>query len=218
MWTMPSVVSIFARWLPSRTSSTISGWSPSAVADLRPARAIGRDEVDPDAGVSACRSSSGSAGASRPSPSQLWTSPTPRRMTVIVPGCPARADRAAARRGRRAGSAGDRARHRAARPRFGRVEAIGVGSSGSGAPARVSVAAGASSSIRVRPARAAERQPAGPRRRTITGGRDDEQPDHDRRRLARRPVLERVDDERVAQRAVAQRLRDELPGTRPGVA
>ena len=41
-------------------------------------------------------------------------------------------------------------------------------------------------------------------------GRDDEQPDHDRGGLARRPRLERADDERVAQRPIAERLRDEL--------
>ncbi len=32
MWTTPSVVSIFARWLPSSTSSTISGW----ISRIRP--------------------------------------------------------------------------------------------------------------------------------------------------------------------------------------
>ena len=38
----------------------------------------------------------------------------------------------------------------------------------------------------------------------VTAAGDDEQPDHDRGGLARRPLLERVDDERVAQRPVAQ--------------
>ena len=41
-------------------------------------------------------------------------------------------------------------------------------------------------------------------------GGHDEQPDHDPGRLARRPRLERIDDERVAQRPVAQLLGDEL--------
>ena len=42
MWTTPSVTSSLARWLPSRTSSTMSGWSDEGCADLlRPGPAIG---------------------------------------------------------------------------------------------------------------------------------------------------------------------------------
>ena len=43
--------------------------------------------------------------------------------------------------------------------------------------------------------------------------RHEEQPDHDRGRLARRPALEGLDDQRVAQRAIAQLLRDVRRGT-----
>ena len=59
------------------------------------------------------------------------------------------------------------------------------------------------------PARAAEGRLGG-MATALTRGGHDEQADHDRGRLARRPVLERADDQRVAQRPVAQGLRDEL--------
>ena len=68
----------------------------------------------------------------------------------------------------------------------------------------------ASSSIRARSRRLPPRVRLGGMATAVTAGRDDEQPDHDRRRLARRPGLERADDQRVAQRPVAQGLGDEL--------
>ena len=58
------------------------------------------------------------------------------------------------------------------------------------------------------PSTAAERE-TGRDRRDGDPGRDHEQPDHDPCRLARCPVLERLDDERVAQRPVAEVLGDD---------
>ena len=47
MWTTPSVVSILARWLPSRMSSTISGWRPSASPTGLAWSWVGRDRGPP---------------------------------------------------------------------------------------------------------------------------------------------------------------------------
>ena len=85
--------------------------------------------------------------------------------------------------------------------------------SASGPPAR-STRSRRSRPVR-RPAYASGPAPAAQRQARRDGhgghaGRHDEQPDHDRGGLARRPVLERLDDERVAQRPIAQRLGDEL--------
>ena len=205
MWTTPSVVSILARWLPSRTSSTISGWSPSASPTCCACVGVGATRSTQTAGV-------GSPRAAREAP------PARRPLDLVEPSRPRRHEPD------RAGLAGQR------RPPPGRstrtpsgitdpdvrgrgrvrgLEAIGVGSSG-GPP---SVASRRARSRR--PAYASGCRPAaeGERRRDGHGGhrrRDEEQPDHDRRRLARRPVLERADDLRVAQRPVAQRLGDEL--------
>ena len=64
MWTTPSVVSILARWLPSRTSSMISGWRPSASPTCWAWSGVGRDEVDPDGRARAA----GPARAASPAP------------------------------------------------------------------------------------------------------------------------------------------------------
>ena len=164
-----------------------------------------RDEVDPDGGLRLAEEL-GAVPASAAVPSSLAT-PSPRMATTrIVPGWPGAPSRAVARLGRRAGSP---ARSSEGEAGFGRFEAIGVGSSGSGRLGRVAARPMRRPAYAAGSRAAAEDQAGGIATARHAGGHD-EQADHDRGRLARRPLLERVDDERVAQRPVAQRLGDEL--------
>ena len=143
MWTTPSVDWILARWLPSSTSSTISGWSHSASPTCCAWARRRRDEVDPDRAPRARRQLRQPASAAAPSISPA-ASPShgddPERA-----GLPA-ADRVLALDADAGGIAAGRSEGEAG---FGRFEAIGVGSSGAVASV-ASLAAAASSSIRVR--------------------------------------------------------------------
>ena len=64
MWMTPSVVSIFARWLPSRMSSAISGWRPRAAPDAGPGPGR-RREVHPDGRVRLARAATAARPARR---------------------------------------------------------------------------------------------------------------------------------------------------------
>ena len=84
MWTIPSVVSIFARWLPSRTSSTIRGWRLSASPTFSAWACVGAMRSTQTLASGSPRSSAIPAIAAVPSSS---TTPSPRMATTrIVPG------------------------------------------------------------------------------------------------------------------------------------
>ena len=215
MWTTPSVVSIFARWLPSSTSSTMSGWSPRAAPTASTWLARRPGEVHPDARVGVARAAPAVA-RSPPSPLDSRYSSPMTAATRIVP-LPAGRDRLpTAEADGLAGSPG----HARPASRAGSEDGAGFG----GFPA-----IGFEASARRRPRRGRPvRRPAyaGAGRARGTAGRRARSrrrprgtgPTMIRRRLARRPFLERVDDERVAQRPVVERRRDELRGRRPAVA
>ena len=203
----PSVVSILARWLPSRTSSTISGWRSSALPTRSARSCVGDVEVHPDRWHPGRASSCGQLG-------QGGVAQAFAELPVDDRDDPDGAGRArlASRRdgGRRTPPGSRRASGQRARPGSG-----GSRPSASRPPAALdpvasiawvaSVGAGPRPSIRARdPARPPSASDGGTAT-AVTIGRDHEQPDHDRGRLARRPFLERLDDERVAQRPVAQR-------------
>ena len=205
MWTTPSVVSILARWLPSSTSSTISGWS------LRIARrppwtcsGDGADEVDPDTPRSGAPHRSGSAVSaassvqSLPAPSTMAVTrrrpgPMPsvagtRRASpsrsmcapgVAPPAAPARAH----------GGAG---RSSSSGAGVGRSDAIGsrlrVGRGPPGSPVRIRARPTALRRSRQPPAAtAAQDQPRRHGQRHHPRG-DHEQSDHDPCGFARRPL------------------------------
>ena len=204
MWTIPSVVSIFARWLPSRTSSTIRGWRLSASPTFSAWACVGAMRS-----TQTLASGSPRARPSRPS------RPCPRarrrrrrawRRPGSCPAAPAGRSHAFARLGRRAGSPAGRQR---ARPGSG-ASRPSASDPPAAAASVASFAAGASSSIRVRVPREPPRARLGGIATALDRGGHDEQADHDRGRLARRPVLQRADDQRVAQRPIAQGLGDEL--------
>ena len=201
MWTTPLVVSILARWLPSSTSSTMSGWSPSASPTCFACAWVGATRSTQTA-ASGWRSSSGSrASAVGPSHSRAVSPST--ATTRIVPGCPADPWRPGAGRARRAGR---RTRVRG-RGRVLGVRGHRVGLRRSLGRVRAAVSVIQHTCRSRRPAAEGQARRDGHRGHR---GRDEEQPDHDRGGLARRPALERADDERVTQRPVAERLGDEL--------
>ena len=205
MWTMPLVVSILARWLPSSTSSTISGWRPRASPTCGGLVGVGATRSTQTA-ASGRPTRSGQRrqrrrafelvellALERDEPDRPWLAGGAGRAVALDAHAERDVRRLVRGRGRVPGES---------RPSASGPSRRAVARSASVAPA-------APSSIRVRPASTAQRQA----RRDGHGGdrrRDDEQADHDRRRLARRPVLERADHERVAQRPVAEGLRDEL--------
>ena len=197
----PSVVSILARWLPSRMSSTISGWRSERLADAQRQLLASATSGRPRRGV---------GSASRPGRSAMAASPSSRGARRRRSRRPGWRPASRSRRGADGGRPGppdapDRGSEGEAG--FGWLEAIGVASSGAGSGRADRVGSRRSRPDRG-PAYASATGPAaeGERRRDRDDGHDagdDEQPDHDRRRLARRPFLERLDDE--ARRAAAGR-------------
>ena len=197
MWTTPSVSSIFARWLPSRTSSTMSGWSVRAAPTAStcpcegPVRSI-------QTLVSGWRRNSGSR-SSASAPLTSWSVSPTIAQTRRTPGTSGLA-RALRRETRLAGSQVPRVSDRARSRLFGRHR-------GSKPPAGAARRGGGFVRQHTRPAAQHERRRDG---HGGHGGGHEEQPHHDPGGLARRPGLERVHDERVAERPVAELLRDEL--------
>ena len=191
-----------------------SGWSPRAVADLLDLLASGPDEVDPDARVRLAPGAPASAGQRlvrrsisravavddghdrrRPGPPVTRGTRVGVRATGSPSGSPAAS---------RAGHGRVRARSRARRSAaIGSAPPAATAASGVGLRRLPAYAAGSPSDERRRD-----------RRRALTAAATTNSPTMIRGRLARRPVLERVDDERVPQRAIAEGLRDELRGRR----
>src|SRR5918993_3255146 len=187
-WNVPSISWILARWLRSTMSSAISGW---------------RSRSWPMSSMATCsgavtstqtRASGSSSAVARPSRSVIF------RVPAGVHAMP-----------RMAG-------HASPRPSDGAVPAGAPGSSLTMAR-EYAAPVGPTSRLgsdrrdlglhgpppRPRPVQQQRRRHGGERH----GGRDQEHADHDPRRLARRPCLERLDHEPVAQRPVAERLGDE---------
>ena len=148
MWTTPSVVSIFARWLPSSMSSTISGWSRRAPADLaRPARCDRARRGRPRRRGSGCAQEG--RGARRPASSSARR---PSRGVAQRPGrcrrprtrraSPVAALRAPRRGVRATGCARPGLASRRQSAGVGRPDAIVASAVGSGPPAPVRIAHG----------------------------------------------------------------------------
>ena len=201
MWTTPSVVSILARWLPSRTSSTISGWRSRRPADLRDLVAATAPARSTQTAAFGCAGSSGSAVSAAASVHSL---PAPSTMAVTrrrpgpMPSVAGRVGRARRGHVRAAGSSAllhvlvpVRARSSSVAG-VGRSDAIGsrlrVGRGPPGRRSGTRTDDGASTSDASRPPRRPPRTSDGGTASDHHAGRHHEQPDHDRRGLARRPL------------------------------